>query len=389
MKKQLIINADDFGIHEAVNLAVYRGFESGILTSTSIMAGGDAFSSAVRLSREMGNIGIGIHLTLVGTLTTVLPAEEVPTLTWEKGVLCKDYLELILRDMKGLISLDDVYREWDAQIRKVLDAGISITHIDGHQHLHMWNKFFPIALALGKKYKIPCMRVPDESFFFDISAKNILRSMAGTGLAFIARRHRSVLKQMNVKTNDYFYGMLYGGHLTEDRIINLLSRVKSGVTEIMCHPSSNEQEMDRQLRWGYHGESEAIKKTIRIKESLKNGRVKTINEALSAMNISRSAYYKYKDHVEPVTGAVKERSITYFIMMQNDFSLLNKIMRKIKKENNDVLSINSGVAFGENVPTIISFKTKMTLADINLLAESIRRIKGIIRIVVSEEEGSR
>lgn len=131
---------------------------------------------------------------------------------------------------------------------------------------------------------------------------------------------------------------------------------------------------------------EAIKKTIRIKESLKNGRVKTINEALSAMNISRSAYYKYKDHVEPVTGA---RSITYFIMMQNDFSLLNKIMRKIKKENNDVLSINSGVAFGENVPTIISFKTKMTLADINLLAESIRRIKGIIRIVVSEEEGSR
>lgn len=138
---------------------------------------------------------------------------------------------------------------------------------------------------------------------------------------------------------------------------------------------------------------EAIKKTIRIKESLKNGRVKTINEALSAMNISRSAYYKYKDHVEPVTGAVKERSITYFIMMQNDFSLLNKIMRKImrkiKKENNDVLSINSGVAFGENVPTIISFKTKMTLADINLLAESIRRIKGIIRIVVSEEEGSR
>lgn len=256
MKKQLIINADDFGIHEAVNLAVYRGFESGILTSTSIMAGGDAFSSAVRLSHEMGNIGIGIHLTLVGTLATVLPAEEVPTLTWEKGVLCKDYLELILRDMKGLISLDDVYREWDAQIRKVLDAGISITHIDGHQHLHMWNKFFPIALALGKKYKIPCMRVPDESFFFDISAKNILRSMAGTGLAFIARRHRSVLKQMNVKTNDYFYGMLYGGHLTEDRIINLLSRVKSGVTEIMCHPSSNEQEMDRQFRWGYHGESE-------------------------------------------------------------------------------------------------------------------------------------
>ena len=40
--------------------------------------------------------------------------------------------------------------------------------------------------------------------------------------------------------------------------------------------------------------------------------------------MSRSAYYKYKDHVELVTGAVKERSITYFIMMQNDFSLLKE-----------------------------------------------------------------
>ena len=43
MKKRLIVNADDFGIHETVNKAVYRGFESGILTSTSIMAGGRAF----------------------------------------------------------------------------------------------------------------------------------------------------------------------------------------------------------------------------------------------------------------------------------------------------------------------------------------------------------
>ena len=79
---------------------------------------------------------------------------------------------------------------------------------------------------------------------------------------------------------------------------------------------------------------EAIKKTIKVKEILKLGEVKTINEAVEKMDLSRSAYYKYKDHVEPVTGAVKERSITYFIMMQNDFSLLNKITRKIKKERN-------------------------------------------------------
>lgn len=54
MKKRLIVNADDFGIHETVNKAVYRGFESGILTSTSIMAGGRAFDDAVAMANNGG-----------------------------------------------------------------------------------------------------------------------------------------------------------------------------------------------------------------------------------------------------------------------------------------------------------------------------------------------
>lgn len=256
MKKQLIINADDFGIHEAVNRAVYRSLESGSLTSTSIMAGGEAFLDAVRLSRDMKNIGIGVHLTLVGSLHAVLPAEEVPSLTWRGGILCNNYLELISRDIKGLINADDVYREWEAQICKVLDAGISITHLDGHQHLHMWNSFFPIALALAKKYKIPCMRVSDEKFFFGVNRKNLFRSAVGTGLSLLSRKHRSQLNKCDVLTNDHFYGMLYGGHLTENRLLNLLDVIQNGVTEIMCHPSANEMEMERRFHWGYQGESE-------------------------------------------------------------------------------------------------------------------------------------
>ena len=42
---------------------------------------------------------------------------------------------------------------------------------------------------------------------------------------------------------------------------------------------------------------EAIKKTIKVKEILKLGEVKTINEAVEKMDLSRSAYYKYKDYV--------------------------------------------------------------------------------------------
>lgn len=65
------------------------------------MAGGEAFDEAVSLARSMPELGIGVHLTLVGGLFTVLPAKEVPSLTWEGGHLCNDYLELIKRDLAG------------------------------------------------------------------------------------------------------------------------------------------------------------------------------------------------------------------------------------------------------------------------------------------------
>ena len=228
MKKRLIVNADDFGIHETVNKAVYRGFESGILTSTSIMAGGRAFDDAVAMAKTMGDIGIGIHLTLVGGLETVL----------------------------------------------------SVTHIDGHQHMHMWNNFFPIALSLAKKYKIHCMRVPDESLTFGLSfrPKSLFRFSAKNALSLMARNHRDSLKKAGIKSNDHFFGMLYGGHFHEQRMYDAAGKLEAGVTEFMCHPAANSQLMESTFHWGYHGEDELkALLSLRLKNELKEKDVELIS----------------------------------------------------------------------------------------------------------------
>ncbi len=280
MVKKLIVNADDFGIHEAVNRAVLRGFESGILTSTSLMAGGDAFQEAVKLARDMKGIGIGIHLTLVGGLKTVLPPEEVPSLTWENGRLCSNYMELILRDMKGRISMDDVYREWDVQIRKILDTGLTVTHIDGHQHMHMWKHFFPITLTLARKYHIPCMRVPDEKVLFGFSPApgGFFRFASKNGLSLMARSHRKALRKAGIRTNDHFWGMMYGGHFYEDRMISILGRLEEGVTEFMCHPSADTEAMEAAFHWGYEGEEELKSLTsIRVRKLLDEKKIQLIS----------------------------------------------------------------------------------------------------------------
>ena len=62
---------------------------------------------------------------------------------------------------------------------------------------------------------------------------------------------------------------------------------------------------------------EAIKKTIKVKELLKKGEVRTINEAVEMLNLSRSAYYKYKDFVFPFYEASKEKIVTVALLLKN------------------------------------------------------------------------
>lgn len=256
MKKQLIINADDFGIHPAVNEAVHKAATEGILTSTSLMAGGDAFNEAVEMARSMPSLGIGIHLTLVGGIKPVLPPSEVPSLTWDNGVFCHDYGKLIVRDLEGKISLSEVYAEWDAQIQKIMNTGLPVTHMDGHQHMHMWPHFYPIARDLAKKYHISCMRVPDEDVLFGMKDGHIIRWAAKNGLSLLSRMHRPDLKKNHIRTNDHFFGMLYGGHLSPERFAKFILQTKPGITEIMCHPSADTRAMEDTFHWGYHGEDE-------------------------------------------------------------------------------------------------------------------------------------
>lgn len=256
MKKQLIINADDFGIHPAVNEAVHKAATEGILTSTSLMAGGDAFDEAVEMARSMPSLGIGIHLTLVGGIKPVLPPSEVPFLTWDNGVFCHDYGKLIVRDLEGKISLSEVYAEWDAQIQKIMNTGLPVTHMDGHQHMHMWPHFYPIARDLAKKYHISCMRVPDEDVLFGMKDGHIIRWAAKNGLSLLSRMHRPDLKKNHIRTNDHFFGMLYGGHLNPERFAKFILQTKPGITEIMCHPSADTRAMEDTFHWGYHGEDE-------------------------------------------------------------------------------------------------------------------------------------
>ena len=89
--KKLIVNADDFGLHPAINAGIIKGCRDGFITSTSLMCSGAAFDDAVLQAKATPALGVGIHLTLVGGGKPLLQARQLRTLVDEDGLLPADY----------------------------------------------------------------------------------------------------------------------------------------------------------------------------------------------------------------------------------------------------------------------------------------------------------
>ena len=78
---KLIVHGDDFGISERINDGILRAHCDGILTSSSIIANGEAFEHAAALARSTPSLDIGVHLTLIEEIPLLDPA-ELPFAIW-------------------------------------------------------------------------------------------------------------------------------------------------------------------------------------------------------------------------------------------------------------------------------------------------------------------
>jgi predicted glycoside hydrolase/deacetylase ChbG (UPF0249 family) len=104
---RLIVNADDFGIAEAVNRGIAEAFDRGIVTSTSIMATGPAFEHAVDLARSRPGLAVGAHLVLTEQRPLVGP-DAAPTLVGPDGRFPAHLTQLLGKHLRGRISLTEV-----------------------------------------------------------------------------------------------------------------------------------------------------------------------------------------------------------------------------------------------------------------------------------------
>ncbi|HBX74634.1 MAG: ACT domain-containing protein [Acidaminococcaceae bacterium] len=127
---------------------------------------------------------------------------------------------------------------------------------------------------------------------------------------------------------------------------------------------------------------EAIKKTIKVKEILKRGEVRTINQAVELMGLSRSAYYKYKDYVFPFYEASKDKIITLSLLLEHKPGVLSRVLNLIATDSGSIMTINQGIPLQGVANTTISIETKNMTVDLEALLDKLRMIDGVKRLEV-------
>jgi len=278
--KQLIITSDDFGLSPGVNAAVERAWRDGILTCASIMPGGAAFDEAVRIARRNPGLQVGLHLTLVQG-RSVLPPAEIPGLVDGNGNFTDNPVAAGMRYFfdKGLYK--QLKREIEAQIIAVREAGIPLSHLDGHLNIHLHPTVFAFLGELMPRYGITSFRLSRERLFhnlaFDrerIMGKAVERVIFGSLCSHALPR----LKQLGIRHSGEVKGVLNSGRMTEEYLLNILDGLAEGLTEIYFHPGVlPDEEISRRMPDYLHELELAAITSPRVRQRLEQAGIELCN----------------------------------------------------------------------------------------------------------------
>ena len=250
------MNADDFGMTPGVNRAIVEASGQGIITSTTLMATARAFDDAVAQAGRLGpRVSIGCHVVLLDG-TPALPPSMVPTLL---DPLSRDRApefraklnDFASASFTGRLNPLEVESEAAAQMHRLQDAGIQLSHFDCHKHAHMFPAVLRPLLRAAKSRGIAAVRNPFGRLV-PLPVTRILRNprlwrrVAELGIlgSFAANFKREV-ERHGLRTPDGSVGVLNTGSLDQQSFLLIVDSLPEGIWEFVCHPGYNDAELDQ------------------------------------------------------------------------------------------------------------------------------------------------
>jgi len=206
--KQLIINADDFGLTAGVSEGVLRAMQRGVVCSTSAMVCDAAALSLLRRHLKFLDGRAGIHLQLTDGVPRA-GYRRVPSLVTSEGCFPRFPQEL------GALDANEVRVEWCAQLEQFLRSGLTPSHIDTHHHVHGLTPVFKVYCEIAKQCGVPARTLSAEM--------------------------TKALRLYGIRCADYCETGWFGADATPEKLLDSIAAAfercsGSGVVELMCHP---------------------------------------------------------------------------------------------------------------------------------------------------------
>lgn len=127
---------------------------------------------------------------------------------------------------------------------------------------------------------------------------------------------------------------------------------------------------------------EAMKKTLDAKEMLERGKVESVWDAVQKVDLSRSAFYKYRDTVFPFHTIVKERLITLFFHLEDRSGTLSQLLGVVASSGCNVLTIHQTIPLQGRANVTLSLNTTDMAIEIEELLARLRRMEFVEKVEV-------
>lgn len=121
---------------------------------------------------------------------------------------------------------------------------------------------------------------------------------------------------------------------------------------------------------------EIFLKVKQIKDMLSDGSETSTSEACKKAGVSRSAYYKYKDHIfdfDETSGNI----VTLHAVLSDRAGILSMFMSVLYDFGANILTVNQNIPTGARAPVSVSFRTKDCEFSVNDLIDKLKQIDGV------------
>ncbi len=281
-QRSLILHADDFGMNAAVNAGILQALESGLLTSTSVLANAPAAAAGLsrwsrldvvrrssalpgrplrhKLADRCAAFDLGVHFNLTQgrPLTADYPAELLDSDGRFPGIfaLFSRLARVPAQTLAGTSErrlIDRVAGELRAQLEFVTAHGLLPTHLNGHQYVELIPAIGTQVLTLAKEYGIETVRVAREPEILRYAwsfPKGPAQAALGLVKRHFANRFARAVSAARLTAPSAYFGTLHAGEVTPARLERYLAAAAGfSSVEIGLHPAELAESRADQPEW--------------------------------------------------------------------------------------------------------------------------------------------